>query len=130
MKKTTFTEAQIVFALRQADTGITVAEVCRKMGISEATYYNWKKKYGGLGVPELRRLKQLEEENQLLKQLVADLSLDKQLLQDVLKQPSEARAASARGSTPYRRLPHFGPPRLPSHWAAARQFGLQGTWPG
>ena len=85
MKKTKFTEAQIVFALRQADTGITVAEVCRKMGISEATYYNWKKKYGGLGVPELRRLKQLEEENQHLKQLVADLSLDKQMLQDVLK---------------------------------------------
>jgi putative transposase len=57
MKKTTFTEAQIVFALCQADTGITVAEVCRKMGISEATYYNWKKKYGGLGMPELWRLK-------------------------------------------------------------------------
>ena len=54
MKKTKFTEAQIVFALRQADTGVTVAEVCRKMGISEATYYNWKKKYGCLGVPELR----------------------------------------------------------------------------
>jgi putative transposase len=56
LKKTKFTEAQIVFALRQADTGVTVAEVCRKMGISEATYYNWKK-YGGLGVPKLRRLK-------------------------------------------------------------------------
>lgn len=82
-----------MFALRQADTGVAVAEVCRKMGISEATYYNWKQKYGGLGVPELRRLKQLEEENQQLKQLVAALSLDKQMLQDVLKQPSEARAA-------------------------------------
>jgi putative transposase len=93
MKKTKFTEAQIVFALRQADTGVTVAEVCRKMGISEATYYNWKKKYGGLGVHELRRLKQLEEENQHLKQLVADLSLDKQMLQDVLKKSFEARAA-------------------------------------
>jgi putative transposase len=103
-KKTKFTEAQIVFALRQADTGVTVAEVCRKMGISEATYYNWKKKYGGLGVPELRRLKQLEEENQHLKQLVADLSLDKQMLQDVLKKSFEARAASARGSTPPRRI--------------------------
>jgi putative transposase len=85
LKKTKFTAAQIVFALRQADTGVTVAEVGRKMGISEATYYNGKKKYGGLGVPELRRLKQLEEENQHLKQLVADLSLDKQMLQDVLK---------------------------------------------
>jgi putative transposase len=74
-----------VFGLRPADTGVTVAEVCRKMGISEATYYNGKKKYGGLGVPELHRLKQLEEKNQQLKQLVADLSLDKQMLQDVLK---------------------------------------------
>lgn len=74
-----------MFALRQADTGVTVAEVCRKMGISKATYYNWKKKYSGLCAPELRRLKQLEEENQHLKQLVTDLSLDKQMLQDVLK---------------------------------------------
>lgn len=89
MKKTKFTEAQIVFALRQADTGTVVAEVCRKMGISEAPaadrFYNWKKKCGGLGVPELRRLRQLEEENQQLKQLVADLSLDKQMLQEVIK---------------------------------------------
>jgi putative transposase len=75
-----FTEAEIVFALRPADTGITVAEMCRKMGISEATYYNWRKKYGGLGIPELRRLRKLVEENQPLKQLVADLSLDKQML--------------------------------------------------
>ena len=85
MKKTKFSEAQIIFALRQADTGVPVAEVCRKMGVSEGTYYNWKKKYAGLGVPELRKLRQLEEENQKLKQLVADLSLDKQMLQDVLK---------------------------------------------
>lgn len=85
MKKTKFTEAQIVFALKQAETGTTVAEVCRKMGISEATFYNWKKKYAGLGVTEMRRLRQLEEENRHLKQLVADLSLDKQMLQDVLK---------------------------------------------
>jgi putative transposase len=85
MKKTKFTEAQIVFAIKQAETGVTVAEVCRKMGISEATFYNWKKKYGGLGVSELRKLRQLEEENRQLKQLVADLSLDKQMLQDVLR---------------------------------------------
>jgi putative transposase len=62
-----------------------VAEVCRKMGISDATYYNWKKKYGGLGLSELRRLRQLEEENRKLKQLVADLSLDKVMLQDVIQ---------------------------------------------
>jgi len=84
MKTTKFTEEQIAFALRQAETGTKVAEVCRKMGISDATFYNWKKKYGGLGVSELRRLKQLEEENRQLKKLVADLSLDKQMLQDVL----------------------------------------------
>lgn len=85
MKKSKFTESQIVFALHQAETGTNVHEVCRKMGISEATFYNWKKKYGGLGVTELRRLKQLEEENYKLKQIVADLTLDKQMLQDVLK---------------------------------------------
>ena len=85
MKKSKFTEAQITFALRQAEQGTRVTEICRKMGISQATFYNWKKKYGGLGVPELRRLRQLEEENRQLKQLVADLSLDKHMLQDVIK---------------------------------------------
>lgn len=85
MKKTKFTEAQIVFALRQAENGVKVEEVCRKLGISDATFYNWKKKYGSLGVAELKKLKQLEEENSRLKQIVADLALDKQMLQDVLK---------------------------------------------
>jgi putative transposase len=85
MKKSKFTEAQIVFALKQSDTGVSVEEVCRKLGITQATFYNWKKKFGGLGVSELRKLRQLEEENQQLKKLVADLSLDKQMLQDVLK---------------------------------------------
>jgi putative transposase len=85
MKKSKFTEQQIAFALHQAQTGTPVAEVCRKMGISDATFYNWKKKYGGLGVSEVRRLRQLEEENRKLKQLVADLSLDKAMLQDVIQ---------------------------------------------
>ncbi len=76
MKKARYTEEQIAFALKQAETGTRVEEVCRKMGISEATFYNWKKKFGGMGVTELRRLRQLEEENQRLKRLVADLSLD------------------------------------------------------
>lgn len=84
MKRSKFTEMQIAFALKQAELGTSVAEVCRKMGISEGTYYLWKKKYGGLGPSELRRLRQLEEENFKLKQLVADLSLDKIMLQDVL----------------------------------------------
>lgn len=84
MRKSRFTEEQIAFALKQAELGTPVAEVIRKMGISENTFYNWKKKYGGLGPSELKRLKQLEEENRKLKQLVADLSLDKIMLQDVL----------------------------------------------
>lgn len=85
MKKSKFTEEQIAFALKQAEGGTRVAEVCRKMGISEATFFNWKKKFGGMVVAELRRLRQLEDENQRLKRLVADLSLDKEMLQDVLK---------------------------------------------
>lgn len=85
MKKTRYTEEQIAFALKQAETGTRVEEVCRKMGISEATFYNWKKKIGATGVTELRRLRQLEEENHRLKQLVADLSLDKEMLQDVIR---------------------------------------------
>ncbi len=84
MKKSRFTEEQIAFALRQAETGTRVEEICRKMGISDATFYTWRKKFGGLGVSELRRLRQLEEENRKLKQLVADLSLDKAMLQDVI----------------------------------------------
>ena len=84
MKKSKFTEEQISYALKQAETGTPVAEVIRRMGISEQTFYRWKSKYGGLGVGELRRLKQLEDENAKLKRLVADLSLDKHILQDVL----------------------------------------------
>ena len=84
MKKSRYTEEQIAYALRQAETGTPVAEVIRRIGISEQTYYRWKKVYGGLGVGELRRVKQLEDENRKLKQLVADLSLDKHILQEVL----------------------------------------------
>lgn len=84
MKKSKFTGEQIAFALRQAEVSTPVAEVCRKMGVSEAPYYRWKQLYGGLGPSELRKMRQLEEENQKLKRLVADLSLDKAMLQDVL----------------------------------------------
>jgi len=85
MKKSRFSEQQIAFVLRQADEGTAVAEVCRKAGISEATFYNWRKKWGGLMPSEMKRLKQLEDENQRLKKMVADLSLDKEMLQDVIR---------------------------------------------
>jgi len=84
MKRKRYTEAQIAFALRQAESGTPVAEITRKLGISEVTFYRWKKKFVGMGVAEIRRLKQLEDENRRLKQLVADLTLDKQMLQEVL----------------------------------------------
>ena len=85
MKRSRYTAEQVTFALRQAESGTPVPEVCRKMGISEQTFYRWKKRFFGLGVAEVRRLKILEEENRKLRQLVADLSLDKQMLQDVLR---------------------------------------------
>src|SRR5205814_7876273 len=85
MKKSRFSEQQIAFVLRQAEEGTPIAEVCRKAGISEASFYSWRKKYGGLMPSEMKRLKQLEEENQRLKKLVADLSLDKEMLQDVIR---------------------------------------------
>ena len=84
MRKSKFTNEQIAFALKQAELDISVEEVCRKMGISEATFCVWKKRYRGVGPSELRRLRQLEEENRKLKQIVADLSLDKAMLQAVV----------------------------------------------
>jgi putative transposase len=84
MNTSKFTESQIAFILKQADDGVSVAEVCRKAGISDATFYNWRKKYAGLMPSEMRRLRQLEEENAKLKRIVADLSLDKAMLHDVL----------------------------------------------
>ena len=85
MKKSKFTEQQIAFALRQAEAGTSVEEICRKLGVSEPTFYRWKKQFAGMGVSEIRRLKQLEDENTKLKRLVADLTLDKTMLQDVLR---------------------------------------------
>lgn len=77
-------EEEIVFALKQAESGIKVADICRKLGITETSFYRWKKQYEHLGVSELKELRQLREENARLKRLVADLSLDKHILQEVL----------------------------------------------
>lgn len=85
MKKSKFSEAQIAFVLKQAEDGANVGEVCRKAGISQATFYNWRNKYAGLMPSEMKRLRQLEEENGRLKRIVADLSLDKEMLQDVIR---------------------------------------------
>jgi putative transposase len=79
------TEEQILRALRQAESGTKVADICREHGVSEATYYVWKKKYSGLGLEELRELRQLREENSKLKRLVADLSLDRHVLQEIVR---------------------------------------------
>lgn len=85
MKKSKFTEEQIAFAIQQHEAGTTVGEISRKLGVTEQTFYRWKKKYGGLAPSEVRRLKQLEDENKRLKQMVADLSLDRHMLQEVVR---------------------------------------------
>ena len=84
MKQGKYSDAQIVRILKEADAGIKVSDLCRKYGFSDATYYNWKAKYGGMGVSEIKRLKQLEDENRRLKQIVADLTLDNQALKAVV----------------------------------------------
>ena len=84
MKKR-YTEEQIAMALRQAEAGTPVAEICRKLQVTEQTFYRWKRKFGSLGTPEIRELRQLRDENKKLKQLVSDLSLDKHILQQSLK---------------------------------------------
>ena len=85
MTRSTFSEEQIVYAIREAEAGTPVGDLCRQLGVSNATFYAWRKKYAHLGVSELRRLRQLEEENSRLKRLVADLSLDKHMLSEALR---------------------------------------------
>ena len=85
MKASKFSDAQKAFIIKQGDEGTPVAEICRKAGISQATYFNWKKKYAGLLPTEMKRLKQLEDENSRLKKIVADLTLDREMLQDVIR---------------------------------------------
>jgi putative transposase len=85
MKASRFTDAQKAFVVKQGEEGVPVAEICRKAGISQATYFNWRKKYAGLMPSEMKRLRELEEENNRLKRIVADLTLDREMLQDVIK---------------------------------------------
>jgi putative transposase len=85
MKKSRYTEEQIIGILKQHEAGVKTADLCREHGISEATFYNWKAKFGGLDVSEAQRLRQMEDENRRLKQLVADLSLDKEMLKAVIR---------------------------------------------
>jgi putative transposase len=85
MKRSKFSEEQVAYALRQVESGTPVADVCRQFGVSEATFYVWRKKYAHLGVSEMRRLRQLEDENTRLKRLVADLTLDKHILTETIR---------------------------------------------
>jgi len=107
MRKSRFSVEQIVAAIKQTEMGMPVADLCRKLGVSEPTYYRWKKMYGSLEPDQARELKQLLEENTRLKKLVADLSLDKAILQDVA-------AKKWGGPRPRRppKLPHLWPPKL------------------
>jgi putative transposase len=107
MKTSKYTEEQIVYALHQAEAGEPVVDVCRRMEISQQTFYSWKKKYGGLGSSELRRMK-LEDENRKLKRLVADLSLDKHMLQEVIEKSSEACKKAGDCRLPETSLSDFG----------------------
>jgi putative transposase len=92
-------EEQIVYAIRQVEAGKKVSDICREMGVSAQAFYNWKRRYAGVGVSELRELRQLRDENRQLKSLVADLTLDKHILQGVLSKRSEARGAPGTGAT-------------------------------
>ena len=107
MKRSRFTEEQIAYALRQAEAGTPVADVCRQLGVSEATFYVWKKKFANLGVTELRKLRMLEEENARLKRVVADLTLDRHILQEVLRKnvwsaPPIARFLASDEGSPHK----------------------------
>jgi putative transposase len=123
MKKSKFSDQQIAFALNQAEAGTSVEEVCRKMGISQATFFRWKKVYGGLMPSEVRRLKQLEEESGRLR-LVADLTLDKEMLTEVKKKRSDAGAGQRDDRPREDGVPGFDPPGLPGGSGAALDVSL------
>jgi len=120
MKRSRYTDEQITYALRQVESGTAVADVCRQLGIRDATFYVWKKRFGHMGVGEVRELRQLRDENAKLKRLVADLTLDKHILTEIVRKTSSARPASrARrvGSTSLRGQPLA---RLLASWPDCR----------
>ncbi|EHK74505.1 transposase [Sinorhizobium meliloti] len=118
MKASQFSDAQKAFILKQGDEGVRVAEICRKEGISHATYFNWKKKYAGLLPPEIRKLKQLEDENARLKKIVADLTMDREMLQNVIRRSFKACSEAGGGEGYVPGLDDLDP-------ACSRRFGLQ-----
>ncbi len=103
-KKSKFSKAQIVYAIRENESGTKVAGISRRLGMSQATFSTWKKKYGDMAVTELKRIRALEDEDAQLKKLVADRSLDKQMLQDILKKSSSSCYSKSHGSLPKRSL--------------------------
>jgi len=129
MKKR-FTEKQIAYVLKCNETGTKVVDICREMGVSEAPFYRWKTKYAGLDARDLRKLKALEEENRQLKKLVADLSLDKQILQDVLKKSSKARPKAGHSHGRMCSLSYRPETSLPGSSNVPFDLLLQATRPG
>ena len=128
MKRSRFSETQIVGILKEADAGMPVKEVCRKYGISDSAYYNWKKKYGGLGVSEVRRLRELEAENAKLKRMYAELSLENDALKELISKSSEAAGATRGGVVSGGRMSVIDWSSDPRSWAVA--LGLVQTAAG
>ena len=132
MKKSRFTESQIVSILKEADTGLKVAEICRKHGISDATYYNWKAKYGGMSVSDLKRMKEIEAELSQLKRMYADLALENRAMKDLIEKSSKAARETRGGPVSDGKPQAIENPQLPLRGSVAQCIppptrGLDGT---
>jgi putative transposase len=125
MKKKRFVVEQIVAVLKEAEAGMPVADLIRRIGITEQTFYRWKKQYAGLESDQARQLKQLQEENERMKKIVAELSLDKAMLADVIKKNGESRGAAGHRGLPEDSLQRVGTTRLQSHWDCTACLQLQ-----